>query len=222
MNDSARKGATVGAVLADTSVPELEATNAPGTTPTARRSSRLTLTRGLSSGKSSTATVYIQPQMIYTQDLAGSDTIADAAVSILAKVNAATISVVSPVAADYTIEELYQGDDYSTTLGNQLSWSVSNWSGPDVTAGTVTFRLMTDANYLANATTDALSVTGSAVMSSTTAVFTVELTAAQTAALTVDPTDGKYNYRYQLLFTSAAGKVETLAQSMVTVLKAVP
>ena len=81
---------------------------------------------------------------------------------------------------------------------------------------------MTEADYQANASTDALSTTGSAVMSGSDAVFTVELTAAETAALTVDPTVGKYNYRYQLLFTSAAGKVETLAQSMVTVLKRVP
>lgn len=94
----------------------------------------------------------------------------------------ATLSVTSPVSTSGNVTT-YQGDDYDSADGRQLSWTVSTTA--TLTGGTVAVILASVATY-----------TG-AIASETS--VTLDLTATQTAAIPVG------RYKYQVVATQAAG-----------------
>jgi len=134
--------------------------------------------------------------------------------------NPGRITVTSPVASDGTIT-ITQGDDYAVVDGTEITITKANYTGPLVTDDTVAFRVMTLENYDAGGEIAALTVVP-AVAVGTDAVFTIQLTAAQTAALGPAPPANKLNYVYQLVGTSANGKVATEAIGALTVTAQVP
>jgi hypothetical protein len=60
----------------------------------------------------------------------------------------------------------------------------------------IAFRLTPTASYNEGESTAELEVAGTIELSGDDALVSVELTAAETATLSPDPTDGKLNYRY--------------------------
>lgn len=141
--------------------------------------------------------------------------------SILTRVtNPGRITVSSPVASDGTIT-ITQGDDYAVADGTQITITKTNYTGPLASEDTVAFRLMTLTNYNAGGEIAALTVAAEVTVE-TDAVFTIQLTAAQTAALGPAPPADKLNYVYQLIGTSANNKVVTEAIGAFTVVAQVP
>lgn len=124
------------------------------------------------------------------------------------------VTFVSPVAADGTLT-IVQGDDYTMAAGKQLQWRVENWAGANLAGATMTLALIPTAAYNAGDNTPALAVEGAAELSGTTAMFTAELTAAQTAALESSPPEGFYNYQYQVRVETAAGQRLTIVTNAV-------
>jgi hypothetical protein len=113
-------------------------------------------------------------------------------VAKLALITSTNVTVQSPVASGLNVTTI-QGDDYDTADGRQLSWTVSTTA--TLTGGTVAVVLSGVDTY-----------TG-AIASETS--ITLDLTAAQTAAIPVGP------HRYQVIVTQSAGNgadVLTLVQ----------
>lgn len=143
------------------------------------------------------------------------DAIANGITILLGKMSGARVVTVSPVAGDQSVE-IVQGDDYRTADGRALTWTVEDYSGPDVTGLTVTFGVTPAADYNAGSANPVFTATGSAAMSGDDAVFSVELTATQTALLTPSPPADSFGYIYQMRATSGAGHKITEALSSLT------
>ena len=125
-------------------------------------------------------------------ELMAGHTISGSAGNYLRRVNAGTITVTSPVTTDGDIT-IDQGYDYASADGRALEWTDSDevtW--PDLTLATATFIIEGE-----------LEVTGTISNPAGPATITVELTAAQTAALTASST----SVDYVIECTTLAGNV---------------
>ncbi len=142
--------------------------------------------------------------------------------TILAKANLITtgqLIISSPVSADEEII-IVQGDDYLDANGTDLEWTSEAWTSPDLTSATAKLRFVTKEDYDDGVQASALEVdvTITWAGSGNDVVFTADLTAAQTAALSSPtPPNDKYSYVYQLQVTTNAGKKITVALGSVYV-----
>jgi len=140
---------------------------------------------------------------------------AAAAAGIAALTSAAPIKLVSPILADGSMV-LVQGDDYTAALSRAPQWMQANYSGPSVSGLTVSFEVIDACDYEAGIGSVLASLTGSASMSGSTAIFTVDITGSFTAALTGSPPQGASNYIYQMKYTHAGATV-TIALDGLTI-----
>ncbi len=149
----------------------------------------------------------------------GLDDLADTVDAIKAKTDLIGSAIIAVVGPAFDGEELsiVAGDDYLAADGRALSWTVSTWGGPDLTGAAVKLHLIGQADRDDGETTSEVVIDGSAAMADAAAVFTVPLTAAQTAALTPSTAAQYYSYVYQLRVTTAAGRVLTIATNTVHV-----
>lgn len=126
------------------------------------------------------------------------------------------ITIASPVRQDGSIE-ITQGDGYD---GSDIAFTAEDWTGEDVdTFQECKFALMLTSDYEAGTGEAALEVDASVEMQSGDAVFTIELTNAQTAALTPSPALDRYNYTYHLRYKEHGGNNRTVAIGAATVLR---
>ena len=150
------------------------------------------------------------------------DTLEASVATILAKTNLITtgqLVITSPVSDDEEIT-IVQGDDYLAANGTNLAWTSEAWTSPDLTSATAKLRFVTKEDYDDGVQAFALEVdvTVTWAGSGNDAVFTADLTAAQTAALSSPtPPNDKYSYIYQLQVTTSAGKKITVALGSVYV-----
>ena len=141
---------------------------------------------------------------------------------ILAKTNLITtgqILVSSPVAADGDVT-IVQGDDYLAANGTALVFTSETWTSPDLDDATAKLRFITKEDYDAGVQAAALEVDADIIWagSGNDAIFSVDLTAAQTTALSSPtPPNDKYSYIYQLQVTTDPGKKVTVALGSVYV-----
>jgi hypothetical protein len=117
------------------------------------------------------------------------------------------VTVTSPVTVDLDVE-ITQYDDYLDANGRKLTWNNSSgdWCNDDLTDATITFTVETASG------TEVLEVAGEVVTATGTQVIGVELTSAQTALLTKEG----QQYKYQLLVTKSTYR-ETVASGGVIV-----
>jgi len=126
------------------------------------------------------------------------------------RIGTASVNVVAPVASDGDIT-IIQGDDYLDADSRALEWQNENWTTPSLVGATGKLRLVVQEDYDVGDNTKDLEVSVAVSMDGTTAVFKVDLTAAQTAALAGSPPGDKYNYTYQLQVITSGGKKLTIA-----------
>lgn len=127
-------------------------------------------------------------------------------------IGSANMTVTSPVTEDGDVE-IVAGDGYETSGGNgPLTFTVTDYAGPDLTDATAEFLLLEKSTYDGDATSEG-AATGTVAISvdGTTITYTISLTAAETAALAPSPPADKYNYVYQLRVTPVAGEKFTPA-----------
>jgi hypothetical protein len=135
------------------------------------------------------------------------ETLSDQMDGLTVTVTGSVITIREPVVDNQTVE-IVQGDDYLDANNQALEWLITGYDGPSLTAATVSFAVMTRADYLANMGEPVLTTTGAVSVNGTTVTITVDLTSAQTAALTPTPyTTGeqKYGYVYMLRVTTSGG-----------------
>ena len=145
------------------------------------------------------------------------DTVVDAIKARTDTLTAGQVLAVSPVADTGEIT-LTAGDDYDAAAGTALTLTIAGYAGPNLEGATATLRICEEAAYNAGgAEADLEAMATSAAMDGADAVFTFELTAAQTAALATAPPDATLNHVYQLEVATAAGKVATVSTGSVTV-----
>ena len=128
------------------------------------------------------------------------------------------ITITSPVTSDQDVE-ITAGDDFSSAGSNRLTWTEADYTGPDLSAATVTFRCQLTSLYEAGAGAVALEVAGTISIDGTTNTYYVALTAVQTAALSPTPPADKKAYTYDLTVTLATGETITKAVGAMTVLR---
>lgn len=127
------------------------------------------------------------------------------------------IVMVSPVLENGDIE-LVAGDDYSVAEGTPIVITIVSYSGMSLTDATAELRIATRANYEAGSSANELIVTDlTPEMPSADAIFTFEMTAAQTEDLATSPPDEQLNHVYQLVLIAAGGEESTLIISSLTV-----
>jgi hypothetical protein len=112
-----------------------------------------------------------------------------------------------PVSADGSIT-LVEGDDYKAADGRGIGFSSSTW--PNLTGATVRFY----ACNLDTSVNDINAAAASATQSMSTWTVAIDLSAAQTGALT----PSIKGYEYSLKATLSDGSVVTLARGQMTVL----
>lgn len=158
----------------------------------------------------------------YLDELAAANIPADID-AILAKTNLITsgggVTITSPVSDDEEIT-IVQGDDYLVANGTNLTWTSETWTSPSLASATAKLRFVTKEDYDDGIQAAALEVdvTITWAGSGNDAVFTADLTAAQTTALSnPTPPNDKYSYVYQLQVTTDAGKKITVALGSVYV-----
>lgn len=128
------------------------------------------------------------------------------------QIGSITVTYTGAVASDGSAE-IIQGDDYLGTRA--LSWTKTNYSGPSLVSATVQCALIAQSDYQASTSAAAvLTVSGTVVLttendSSTTALFTVPLTATQTASLASTPPNDRCNYVGQIVAVDASGHRQT-------------
>jgi hypothetical protein len=124
-------------------------------------------------------------------------------------IGSGTLESTSPVMQDGSLR-LVRGDDYTDV---PLSWTITDYAGPDLTGGSVSFAL-----FPKNGTAAELSVSdGTVAINSTTVTLTVSLTREQTLQLSAPPSTAP-NYRFQVRATTADGKQHTNVYGVATVL----
>jgi ubiquinone biosynthesis protein UbiJ len=124
-------------------------------------------------------------------------------------IGSGTLESTSPVMQDGSLR-LVRGDDYTDV---PLSWTITDYAGPDLTDGSVSFAL-----FPKNGTAAELSVSdGTVTINSTTVTLTVSLTREQTLQLSAPPSTAP-NYRFQVRATTADGKKHTNVYGVATVL----
>lgn len=124
---------------------------------------------------------------------------------MLGRLTAGRVVVQSALADDNTLQ-IVRGDSYLDADGRALTWTAQDYLGPAIGSLTVQLRLVSASYYDEGETVAELAVAGDAVATGDDVTVTVELTAAQTAGLTLKP------YKYQLVGLNGAGtKVHTFA-----------
>ncbi len=158
----------------------------------------------------------------YLEELAAANIPADID-AILAKTNLITsggrVTIISPVSDDEEIT-IVQGDDYLVANGTNLAWTSETWTSPSLASATAKLRFVTKEDYDDGVQAAALEVdvTITWAGSGNDAVFTADLTAAETTALSnPTPPNDKYSYVYQLQVTTDVGKKITVALGSVYV-----
>jgi hypothetical protein len=140
--------------------------------------------------------------------------------TIYAEFSETIIVVTSPVATDGSIS-LVQGDSYTTANGRALTWTVATASLPDMTGAEVSIGLATPANYKKTGfETPTLEVAGTITTSGANTIFTIELSAAQTAGLsTALDHNCAVAYVYQLRVELSNDQLYTIQLGNVAVTK---
>lgn len=127
------------------------------------------------------------------------------------------IMVQSPVLQNGTIE-IVAGDDYSVSAGTPLEIRITDYVGMSLVDATAELRITTEDKYNEGTSTSELTVTDpSPEMQGADAVFTFEMTAAQTVALATSPPDDQLNHTHQLAVIAAGGEVHTALVGALTV-----
>lgn len=122
----------------------------------------------------------------------------------LDRIGSGSATVSSPVATTGTVT-IYQGDDYATADGRELSWSIDG--APDLTGATVTLTI--DSRNI-----DAITITCSVTNAGDpTQLVVAELSDTDTAALLTEIT------KYDLSAELANGSMVTLARGTIVVMK---
>jgi hypothetical protein len=123
----------------------------------------------------------------------------------LSLIGSGGVTVVAPVSDDGETIELVAGDDYFDVDGRRLEWTSSDW--PDLTAATIRLGISYRGEVV-------LEVSGAGVLvGGASQTVGVELTAAQTATLTL----GTTSYHWDLEANLATGHSVTLARGDMTV-----
>lgn len=127
-----------------------------------------------------------------------------------------TVSVSNPVATSGGLT-LYAGAEYASAYGNALVFTVSNYSGPDLTSTPAILRFVDTDSYEAGALTSDLELTdGTITADGTTLTITFEMAETETAALALAYPLGECNYVYSVL-TNLASQLIQHAQGAATV-----
>jgi hypothetical protein len=108
----------------------------------------------------------------------------------------------SPVNQDGDIE-IIQGDDYGSTTGRFIEFTVKNYAGPAIAGASATLTLQTTADYNAGTAGSGLGpiTATSLAMSGADLVIRFEATAAQTGGLESSPAEDPWNYTAQTVIT---------------------
>lgn len=131
-----------------------------------------------------------------------------------ALITAGGVTVSSPVSADGLLITIVRGDTYNVAAGQTLTWTGAAGAWPDLTSGSVTFTLRDSA--------EAVAITGAATIVASgvgTQSVRMDLTAAQTAALTPGDPPGEQSHTFDVQATLATGEKVTLALGAAIVLK---
>ena len=126
---------------------------------------------------------------------------------------------ISPVLEDGEIE-LVAGDDYSVAKDTPVTITITDYTGMSVTdSGTkAELRIATLENYTAGSAANELIITDSSPsMPAADAVFTFELTAAETATLGTSPPADTLDHVFQLVLVAPGGEEATLMIGPMTV-----
>jgi hypothetical protein len=130
-------------------------------------------------------------------------------------IGAASITVQSPVATNGTAS-IIRGDDYAGA--RVLRFVYAGYSGPSLSGATATFRAMPTEDFDAAADDATLAKTASSVtVNGSTVTIDFELADTDTATLSIDPTEGQYNYRYQVRATTTGGLKITIGDGAMTI-----
>lgn len=152
------------------------------------------------------------------------DTVVDSIKLKTDTLGAANVTVSSPLSATNVLT-LIAAQDYNAADGTGISWTVTNYAGPNINGATGSLRFMARNTYESSATTVTLAVNTAAISQvNTTVTVNVELTAAQTLALSnagANPPDDDYNFRYQV-WATASNRSRCLVDDKATVLKRLP
>lgn len=129
------------------------------------------------------------------------------------------VTVVSPVSESNDVT-IFRGDDYESDDGTELSWTLTDYSGPSLTGATVKLRVLAVSSY--DGSTYAADLEKTASVSGTTDItLTVELTDTETLTLSSNPPQDNPNYRYQIRAILANADVVTLVEGNLRVRKGI-
>ncbi len=104
------------------------------------------------------------------------------AATIATQLSGREITITSPVGTDLEVE-IYQGDDYLTADSRQIVFTISGYTGPSLSGGTVSLELYRNKGVDRAATVATSTLTGTITQASTTVTATFSLTHTQTAAI---------------------------------------
>jgi len=114
------------------------------------------------------------------------------------------------------------GDAYLAAKGTNLSWTITDYSGPSLAGSTGKLRLLAASTYRNDATAAAeLEVTATIAQDDTTVTITADLTAVQTAALTTSPPAQERNYAFEIVATLAGTGTHRPLRGFGTVLRGI-
>lgn len=120
---------------------------------------------------------------------------------------------------------LYQGFNQGASSGVYLpSWTVTGWTGPSMSGGTLTLRLKNKAAYNGKNgfSSPDLEVSGTISQSGTTLTITAPVSAAQSATLGSSPPLDEDTHRYVLAGTTSGGIEVPILYGWVTVHRDIP
>jgi hypothetical protein len=123
----------------------------------------------------------------------------------------------SPVNQDGDIE-IIQGDDYGSTTGRFIEFTVKNYTGPAIAGASATFTLQTTVDYNAGTAGSGLGpiTATSLAMSGADLVIRFAATAAQTGGLESSPVNDPWNYTAQtVIIFSTQRRTEFLVAATV-------
>lgn len=143
----------------------------------------------------------------FKADVSGISTQLDTIEALVSGLDAAHVTVLSPLDALTGSLELIRGDSYRAADGRQISWASDDWTPLDLTgAAAITFKARSRySSAVFEKAADALSDT----------LVRLELTSAETDAFVV----GRDAYRFDLEAELAGGEIVTLAQGKLHVME---
>lgn len=147
-----------------------------------------------------------------SDEIAVVDGVADAIKLRTDRIGSATVTITSPVTADQDFE-IFSGDDYLDADGGALTWTVSDYSGPDLAGAEIVLEAVSMADYQDRSTaTAAISADGSVAIDGSTLTISVDLASADTASL-------QGEYHYQIRATTAGESAVTLISGTLTIVR---